>query len=83
MMARAEEIGEYRGEIAAGIEGVPLGEATSTRIAFNYRYLAEALKALGDQDVTLETTTPQMPGVLRPVAGVDYVQVIMPMFVTW
>ena len=53
------------------------------QIAFNCSYLTEALQALGDQDVTLSTTTPQMPGVLRPVAGDDYVQVIMPMFVTW
>ena len=53
------------------------------QIAFNCSYLTEALQALGDQDVTLSTTSPVRPGVLRPVAGVDYVQVIMPMFVTW
>ncbi|MDO8616816.1 MAG: DNA polymerase III subunit beta [Dehalococcoidia bacterium] len=75
--ARAEEIGEHRGEMDVKMEGEP------SKIAFNSRYLQDVLQVLDAEKVALETTTPSSPGVLRPVDGDDYVHVVMPMFVQW
>lgn len=75
--ARAEEIGEHRGEIDVKVEGEP------AKIAFNSRYLQDVLQVLDASEVSLETTSPSNPGVLRPVNADDYVHVVMPMFVQW
>ncbi len=76
--ARAEEIGEHRGEIDVKVEG------EASKIAFNSRYLQDVLQALDDVDeVALETTSPSSPGVIRPVGDDRYVHVVMPMFVQW
>lgn len=75
--ARAEEIGEHRGEMDVKLEGEP------SKIAFNSRYLQDVLAVLDSEEVALETTTPSSPGVLRPIDGDDYVHVVMPMFVQW
>jgi len=76
--ARAEEIGEHRGEIDVKVEG------EVAKIAFNSRYLQDVLQALDDAEtLALETTSPSSPGVIRPVDGDDYVHVVMPMFVQW
>jgi DNA polymerase-3 subunit beta len=75
--ARAEEIGENVGEVDALIDG------EAAKIAFNAKYLTEALSALKQSQVALETTTPSSPGVIRPVGVDNYVHVIMPMFVQW
>lgn len=76
--ARAEEIGEHRGELDVKVEG------EAAKIAFNSRYLQDVLQALDDAEtLALETTSPSSPGVIRPVDGDDYVHVVMPMFVQW
>jgi DNA polymerase III subunit beta len=76
--ARAEEIGEHRGDIDVKVEG------EASKIAFNSRYLQDVLQALDDVDeVALETTSPSSPGVIRPVGDDRYVHVVMPMFVQW
>jgi DNA polymerase-3 subunit beta len=75
--ARAEEIGEHRGEMDVKLEG------ESSKIAFNSRYLQDVLAVLDSEEVALETTNPSSPGVIRPVDGDDYVHVVMPMFVQW
>lgn len=76
--ARAEEIGEHRGELDVKIEG------ESSKIAFNSKYLQDVLQALdGTDSVVLETSSPSSPGVLRPIGGDNYVHVVMPMFVQW
>ena len=78
--SRAEELGENKGEIDATVEG------DESKIAFNSKYLSDVLDVLGDSEVALETTTSSSPGVIRPVAnepGVDYIHVVMPMFVQW
>lgn len=75
--ARAEEIGEHRGEIDVKLEG------EASKIAFNSRYLQDVLAVLDSDEVALETTNPSSPGVLRPIDGEDYVHVVMPMFVQW
>ncbi|MDO8613788.1 MAG: DNA polymerase III subunit beta [Dehalococcoidia bacterium] len=75
--ARAEEIGEHRGEMDVKIEG------EASKIAFNSKYLQDVLQVLDCAQVALETSTPSSPGVLRPVGVENYVHVVMPMFVQW
>jgi DNA polymerase-3 subunit beta len=75
--ARAEEIGEHRGEIDVKMDG------EASKIAFNSRYLQDVLQVLKAESVALETTGPSSPGVLRPIGDDSYVHVVMPMFVQW
>ena len=58
-------------------------EGEAAKIAFNSRYLQDVLGVLDAEEITLETTNPSSPGVLRPLDGDDYVHVVMPMFVQW
>ena len=73
--ARAEEIGEHRGEIDVKIEG------EASKVAFNSKYLQDVLQVLDCSQVALETTTSSSPGVIRPVDVESYIHVVMPMFV--
>lgn len=75
--ARAEELGEHRGEMDLTIEGEP------AKIAFNSKYLQDVLQVLDCAQVALETSSPSSPGVIRPVGAENYVHVVMPMFVQW
>jgi DNA polymerase-3 subunit beta len=75
--AKAEELGDNRGEIDASVDG------EAAKIAFNSRYLQDVLQVLGCSQVALETSGPSSPGVLRPVGQDNYVHVVMPMFVQW
>jgi DNA polymerase-3 subunit beta len=76
--ARAEEIGDHKGELDVKVEG------EDAKIAFNSRYLQDVLQVLdGGGQVYLETTSPSSPGVIRPVGDDRYVHVVMPMFVQW
>ena len=71
-VAAAADVGEAQGEVEARIEGEPV------QIAFNARYLQEALQTLTQEQLTLEFSGPLSPGVLRPTDDEDYVHVIMP-----
>jgi len=57
-------------------------EGEHVEIAFNARYLIDALNVVGTPEVALETSTPSSPGVLKPVGGDDFLCVIMPMHIT-
>jgi DNA polymerase III subunit beta len=70
------EFGDNVGEIDASIEGEGI------EIAFNARYMIDALSVVGTAEVALETSTPSSPGVIRPVGGSDFLCVIMPMHIT-
>jgi DNA polymerase-3 subunit beta len=70
------ELGDNVSEMDASIEG------DETEIAFNARYLIDALSVVGTPEVALETTTPSSPGVLKPVGGSDFLCVVMPMHIT-
>ncbi len=70
------EFGDNVSEVDASIEG------DTVEIAFNARYMIDALSVLGTPEVALETSTPSSPGVLRPVGGEDFLCVIMPMHIT-
>ena len=75
--ARSEEIGDDVGEIDGIVEG------EEVKIAFNGKYLTDALSVLREAQVALETTAPSSPGLIRPVGTDNYLHVIMPMFVQW
>jgi DNA polymerase-3 subunit beta len=70
------EFGDNVSEMDATIEG------DHVEIAFNARYLIDALNVVGTPEVALETSTPSSPGVLKPVGGDDFLCVIMPMHIT-
>lgn len=70
------EFGDNVSEIDASIDG------EEVEIAFNARYMIDALSVMGTPEVALETSTPSSPGVLLPVGGDDFLCVIMPMHIT-
>jgi DNA polymerase-3 subunit beta len=70
------EFGDNVSEVDASIEGDEI------EIAFNARYMIDALSVVGTPEVVLETSTPSSPGVLRPVGGDDFLCVVMPMHIT-
>ncbi len=73
--ARSEEVGDDVGEIDATTEG------PEAKIAFNGKYMIDALSVVKESQVALEVTTPSSPGVLKPVGTDNYIHVVMPMFV--
>lgn len=75
--ARADEVGDNVGELDARVDGQP------SKIAFNSKYLTDVLGVVKQAEVSLETTTPSSPGVIRAIGDDSYVYVVMPMFVQW
>jgi DNA polymerase-3 subunit beta len=75
LRANSAEVGDSATEVDAMVEG------TGVEIAFNARYLIDALGVVDTPQVVLETTQANRPGVLRPVGqGPDeFTHVIMPM----
>lgn len=72
--AVAAETGDNLAELDAMVEGTE-----SIEIAFNARYLLDALEAIDIQQATLELTTPTSPATLKPVGRDDQLYVVMPM----
>ncbi len=72
----AAEVGENHGDLDAVIEGDPL------HIAFNSRYVSDALNVIQTPQVDLELTGPTSAAVIRPSDNADgnsdYTHVIMP-----
>jgi len=73
--ATSSEYGDNVGELDAHIEGSPV------EIAFNARYLIDALDVVDTAQVSLETRDPASPGVIRSVGGGDFTHIIMPMHI--
>ena len=71
--AQSEETGSNETVVEATIEGVGL------LIGFNVKYLREVLEVIKTPNVALETSTPNAPGVIRPVGEDNFLHVIMPM----
>jgi DNA polymerase-3 subunit beta len=71
--ANAPEVGDNRGEL----DGTITGEGG--QLALNVKFLSDALSAIKTAQVTLESQSPQSPGVFKPVGDDTYIQVIMPM----
>lgn len=66
------DIGDAEGRVEAKLEGDPVN------IAFNARYLVEALQNMDAEQLAVELSGPLAPGVLKPVDDPAYVHVIMP-----
>ena len=71
-VAAAADVGEAQGDVEAQLDG------EAVQIAFNARYLQEALQNLDHDQLALEFSGPLSPGVLKPTSDEDYVHVIMP-----
>jgi DNA polymerase-3 subunit beta len=76
MTVRAEstELGDNESKIDAVVEGEP-----SADIAFNAKYLTDALNVMEAEQTKIEIVSPGSPGVIKPVDSTDYVHIIMPM----
>ncbi len=71
--ATSEETGKNETVVEATVDGGGM------LIAFNVKYLREALEVIKTPNVALETSGPNAPGVVRPVGDENFIQVIMPM----
>ncbi|MGH2451561.1 MAG: DNA polymerase III subunit beta [Candidatus Limnocylindria bacterium] len=71
--ANAAEVGDQTGRVDASVEG------QATTIAFNSRFVSEALGSLGAPEVALELGGPLAPGVLKIVGDESYLHVVMPL----
>jgi len=71
--ATSEETGNNETKIEATVDGGGL------LIAFNVKFLREALEVIRTPNVALETSAPNAPGVVRPVGDDQFLHVIMPM----
>lgn len=72
--AVSAETGDNRAEVDAVVNA-----ADSLEIAFNARYLLDALEVIDTPQVALELTAPNMPATLKPVGCDDQLYVVMPM----
>src|SRR5689334_801378 len=71
--ATSEETGKNETIVEATVDG------TGLLIAFNVKFLREALEVIRTPNVALETSAPNAPGVVRPVGDDQFLHVIMPM----
>jgi len=71
--ATSEETGKNETIVEATVDG------GSVLIAFNVKFLREALEVIRTPNVALETSASNAPGVVRPVGDEDFLHVIMPM----
>lgn len=70
--SRSPDLGEAREEVEVAYDG------EGVEIGFNPGYLMDALKNMGPDEVSLEVTGPEQPGVIRDERN-NYLCVIMPM----
>ena len=71
--ATSEETGKNETIVEATVDGMGL------LIAFNVKFLREALEVIRTPNVALETSAPNAPGVVKPVGDDQFLHVIMPM----
>ena len=71
--ATSEETGKNETIVEATVDGGGL------LIAFNVKFLREALEVIRTPNVALETSAPNAPGVVKPVGDEQFLHVIMPM----
>lgn len=72
LTANTPDVGVAEEELAVVFEGEPL------KIAFNGKYVAEALNVLDCEEVELDLQDDTRSGVLRPLGEQDYKYVVMP-----
>lgn|SRR5574341_439455 len=71
--AASEATGKNETIVEATVDG------SGVLIAFNVRFLREALEVIKTPNVALETSAPNAPGVVKPVGEENFLHVIMPM----
>jgi DNA polymerase-3 subunit beta len=71
--ANAAEVGDNVSRVEASVEG------NGVQIAFNARFLSEALSSLSAPEVALELGGALAPGVLKVVGEQSYLHVVMPL----
>ncbi len=71
--ATSEETGKNETIVEATVDG------GGVLIAFNVKFLREALEVIKTPNVALETSAANAPGVIRPVGDDKFLHVIMPM----
>jgi DNA polymerase-3 subunit beta len=72
LSATTNEVGDSKAEMAAHVEG------SDIQIAFNARYVLDALGVIATDEVELLFDGPLSPGLLRPPGKEHYLYVIMP-----
>lgn len=70
--AVSQDVGEAHEFVEATFTGEEL------KVAFNADYLVDGLNAIGGDEITLETTDPQRPAVMRGVGAEDFLYLLMP-----
>lgn len=66
-------------ETGSGTEAIPAEvSGEDIKIAFNIKYLSEALKSIGTQEVAIKINAPATPVICTPLNGYDIVALIMP-----
>jgi DNA polymerase-3 subunit beta len=71
--AQASQVGDSHSSLPAKVEG------PENEVSFNAQYLLDCLTAIGDDEVTLETSGKMSPGVIRSSKNGSYLYVIMPL----
>lgn len=71
--AFSQEVGRVHEELDASVEGENL------QVSFNARYLTDALRAMGGEEVWLESTGPLSPSRLRSVGDEDFFHILLPL----
>ena len=72
LSATTNEVGDSRAELPAEVDG------SEIQIAFNARYIVDALAVLGGEQVELRFDGPLSPGLIKLPGSDDYQYVIMP-----
>ena len=72
LSATTNEVGDSKAEMAADVDG------SEIQIAFNARYVLDALGVIGEDEVELLFDGPLSPGLMRPPGKEHYLYVIMP-----
>lgn len=72
-LAESGDTGENEVELPATVTGPEL------TIAFNVKFFQDGLKAIGTQNVVIETSSHKTPAVIWPAGEEEYQYVLMPM----
>ncbi|MBC7286829.1 MAG: DNA polymerase III subunit beta [Armatimonadetes bacterium] len=73
LVAESQDVGRAEEEIEVEMEGEPMD------IAFNARYLLDALDAMGSDRIRIDLTGPHSAGAITPEGDDTYLYVLMPM----
>jgi DNA polymerase-3 subunit beta len=72
LRAQTAEVGDDEAPLTAAVQG------DDVQIAFNARYVLDALSVLDSDEVQLSFNGALHPGVIRPAGRDDYLCIIMP-----